>query len=80
MAENNSNVPLGAVILVATLCFVSIPLEGNEKNLSLPIVEKLKHLDPAGTAIFLGSILSLLLVLVLVLGLGFPLCKSGLLS
>jgi hypothetical protein len=43
--------------------FVAISPETNKKNLSLPIGEKLKHLDPLGTVFFLGSIVSLLLAL-----------------
>jgi hypothetical protein len=63
LAKLNSNVPIGAAILVAILLFVVISPETNRENLSLPIVEKLKHLDPVGTIVFLGSIVSLLLVL-----------------
>jgi hypothetical protein len=42
---------------------VHVSPETNKKNLSLPIADKLKHLDPLGTVIFLGSIVSLLLAL-----------------
>jgi hypothetical protein len=42
---------------------VHVSPEINKQNLSLPIAEKLKHLDPLGTVIFLGSIVSLLLAL-----------------
>lgn len=59
----NSNVPIGVAILIAILFFVSLSPETNKRNLSLPITEKLKHLDPIGTVAFLGSIVSLLLVL-----------------
>jgi hypothetical protein len=63
LKKNNSNVPIGAAILVAILLFVTISPETSKKNLSLPLAEKLKHLDPLGTVIFLGSIVSLLLAL-----------------
>jgi hypothetical protein len=61
--QQHSNVPIGAVILAAILLFVTISPETNKKNLSLPLTEKLKHLDPLGTVVFLGSIVSLLLAL-----------------
>ncbi|KAH5296153.1 hypothetical protein HBI12_213810 [Parastagonospora nodorum] len=57
------NVPLGAAILVPIGCFVVLSSETNKRNRSLPIAEKLKHLDPIGTILFLGSIVSLLLAL-----------------
>ncbi|KAF2176057.1 MFS general substrate transporter, partial [Zopfia rhizophila CBS 207.26] len=57
------NVPIGAAISIAILLFIAISPETNKKNLSLPIAEKLKHLDAVGTIVFLGSIVSLLLVL-----------------
>lgn len=63
VTENDSNVPLGAAIFTAVLLFVDISPETNKKNLSLAIAEKLKHLDGLGTILFLGSIVSLLLVL-----------------
>jgi hypothetical protein len=63
MAEKNSNVPLGAVILIPIIFFVVLSSETNKKNRALPFVEKLKHLDPTGTILFLGSIVSLLLAL-----------------
>jgi hypothetical protein len=58
-----SNGPIGAAILVVTIVFVALSPDTNARNLSLPIVEKLKHLDALGTIFFLGSIVSLLLVL-----------------
>lgn len=63
VADKSSNVPLGAAILVPIGCFVVLSSETNKKNRSLPIAEKLKHLDPIGTIIFLGAIVSLLLAL-----------------
>lgn len=43
--------------------FCNISYQSNRENYYLPLSEKLKHLDFAGTALFLGSIVSLLLVL-----------------
>jgi hypothetical protein len=63
VAKGNSNVPIGAAILVVIVSFVALSPETNKKNLSLPIAEKLKHLDALGTTVFLGSVVSLLLVL-----------------
>jgi ABC-type transport system involved in cytochrome c biogenesis permease subunit len=63
LAKGISNVPIGAAILVVIIMFVALSPETNKKNLSLPIAEKLKHLDTLGTTIFLGAVVSLLLVL-----------------
>jgi hypothetical protein len=61
--NSHSNVPIGVVVLVAVLFFVTISPETNKKTPSLSIVEKLKPLDVVGTIFFLGSIVSLLLAL-----------------
>jgi hypothetical protein len=62
-ADKNSNVPLGATILVPIGYLVVLTSETNSKNRPLPIAEKSKHLDPIGTIIFIGAVVSLLLAL-----------------
>jgi hypothetical protein len=63
MLITHSNVPIGFAILLAIILFVPVSPSTNTKNLSLPLASKLRHLDPLGTLIFLGSIVSLLLAL-----------------
>ena len=57
------NVPIGGAIFMAVLFFVNVSPETNKANLSFSMTEKVKHLDPIGTIVFLGSIVPLLLVL-----------------
>ncbi|PQE23830.1 efflux pump antibiotic resistance protein [Rutstroemia sp. NJR-2017a BBW] len=59
----NSNVPIGAVVLLCILCFVTIKPSSNKVNRALSIRENLQHMDAVGTVLFLGCITSLLLAL-----------------
>lgn len=63
MTDSNSNVPIGAIVGVIVFLFCNPSFESNKENLCMPFKKKLKHLDLLGTVIFLGSIVSLLLVL-----------------
>ncbi|KAF2267497.1 MFS general substrate transporter [Lojkania enalia] len=57
------NVPISVIVFTVVFMFVTISPDANRENQSLLLKEKLKHLDGIGTVIFLGSIVSLLLVL-----------------
>lgn len=63
LANGYSNVPIGGLAVAIILVFCNISYDSNEENLCLPLKKKLKHLDFIGTVLFLGSIVSLLLVL-----------------
>ncbi|KAL2038880.1 hypothetical protein N7G274_008402 [Stereocaulon virgatum] len=57
------NVPIGVTVFVAILGFVRLNTSINRLNRDLPLLKKLKHMDPIGTLLFLGSICCLLLAL-----------------
>ncbi|KAF2867710.1 MFS multidrug transporter-like protein [Massariosphaeria phaeospora] len=57
------NAPVGGAVIICVFLFVNISPKANREKLGLSIKEKLKHLDFVGTIFFLGSIVSLLLVL-----------------
>ncbi|KAF2746363.1 MFS general substrate transporter [Sporormia fimetaria CBS 119925] len=57
------NVPTGIAVIVAIFTFVRIKPKTNQVNLTLPIAEKLKHIDSFGIVLFIGSICCLLLIL-----------------
>ncbi|KAF2971336.1 hypothetical protein GQX73_g2190 [Xylaria multiplex] len=57
------NVPVGVFVVIAVLFFVNIKPSSTQVNHHLPLREKLKHMDAVGTVLFLGAVVSLLLVL-----------------
>ncbi|KAI0395153.1 MFS general substrate transporter [Xylariaceae sp. FL0594] len=57
------NVPVGAAVVIAILFFVSINPSSTQVDHKLPLRTKLGKMDGVGTTLFLGAVVSLLLVL-----------------
>ncbi|KAJ2999269.1 hypothetical protein NUW58_g43 [Xylaria curta] len=57
------NVPVGVAVVAAILLFVNIKPSSNQINHELPLRTKLQQMDAVGTLLFLGAVVSLLLVL-----------------
>ncbi|KAI0487070.1 MFS general substrate transporter [Xylaria cf. heliscus] len=57
------NLPVGAAVIIAIILFVRIPASSNHVNHNLPLQTKLKHIDAVGTVLFIGAVVTLLLVL-----------------
>ncbi|KAJ4305907.1 hypothetical protein N0V90_001440 [Kalmusia sp. IMI 367209] len=62
-ANQISNVPIGGAVAICVFLFCNASYESNKENIRLPLREKLRHLDLISTVVFLGSIVSLLLIL-----------------
>ncbi|KAJ3578732.1 hypothetical protein NPX13_g1830 [Xylaria arbuscula] len=59
----NSNVPVGVAVIIAIVFFVRIQASSDQVNHGLPLKTKLRQMDAVGTVLFIGAVVSLLLVL-----------------
>ncbi|KAK5630874.1 hypothetical protein RRF57_006589 [Xylaria bambusicola] len=59
----DSNVPVGVAVIIAIVFFVHIQASLDQVNHDLPLKTKLRQMDAVGTVLFIGAIVSLLLVL-----------------
>ncbi|RYC61641.1 hypothetical protein CHU98_g4575 [Xylaria longipes] len=57
------NVPVGVTVVAAIVFFVNIKPSSNQVNHDLPLRTKIQQMDAVGTLLFLGAVVSLLLVL-----------------
>ncbi|KAI0514350.1 MFS general substrate transporter [Xylaria bambusicola] len=59
----DSNVPVGVAVIIAIVFFVRIQASSDQVNHDLPLKTKLRQMDAVGTVLFIGAVVSLLLVL-----------------
>ncbi|KAM7219719.1 Major facilitator superfamily domain containing protein [Rhypophila decipiens] len=57
------NVPCGVCVIILLYIFVPFRSASNPANISLPLGEKIRHMDMGGTVVFIGAICCLLLAL-----------------
>ncbi|OTA54020.1 MFS multidrug transporter-like protein, partial [Hypoxylon sp. EC38] len=57
------NLPAGVCVIIIVLLFVPFGQPSKETNLSLPLREKLRHMDAPGLVLFLGAVTCILLAL-----------------
>ncbi|KAI1363649.1 MFS general substrate transporter [Xylaria arbuscula] len=57
------NVPVGVAVIIAIVFFVRIQASSDQVNHGLPLKTKLRQMDAVGTVLFIGAVVSLLLVL-----------------
>lgn len=63
LTSRYSNIPAGVLVIATVFFFVPFSNSSTQQSSQLPLAEKLRHLDPIGTLIFLGAVVCLLLAL-----------------